>query len=88
MYVNAGSLLDFVEGVYKTDNKEKAEKEEKEDDRRLWEAYIHSYPDESFDEWKERLRSQGKKKAKLSMTDYEAERRIEESRTILKGFSL
>lgn len=51
-YINNGRFGEFVTEFIKIERKRKREQLEKEENNKLWEAYIHSFSDESFDDWK------------------------------------
>lgn len=55
LYIEQGRFGEFVTEIITQENKRRKEQAEKEDDERLWSAYIHSYSDKSFSEWKSEL---------------------------------
>lgn len=50
-YINQGRFGSFVQGFLEAEFERKKEKE----DCKLWTAYIHSYSEESFIDWKKRV---------------------------------
>ena len=50
-YINQGRFGSFVQGFLEAEFERKKEKE----DWKLWTAYIHSYSEESFIDWKKRV---------------------------------
>lgn len=55
LYIDQGRFGEFVTEIITQENKRRKEQEEKESDGRLWAAYIHSYSDKSFVEWKSEI---------------------------------
>ena len=55
LYIDQGRFGEFVTEIITQENKRRKERAEKEDEERLWSAYIHSYSDKSFIEWKSEL---------------------------------
>lgn len=51
-YIDRGRLGTFVQEVISLDYERKKQEAEKEQDWMLWVAYVHSYSDKSFTEWK------------------------------------
>ncbi len=58
-YINSRRFGTFVHEFIKSDYERKKEQEEKDEDLRLWLAYIHSYSSKSFDEWKRDILTPG-----------------------------
>lgn len=54
-YINQGRFGTFVQGFLEAEFERKKEKAEQENDWKLWTAYIHSYSEESFTDWKKRV---------------------------------
>lgn len=52
-YINQGRFGDFVKGFCEAEYNRKKEEAEKEQENRLWIAYVHSESDQTFGEWKE-----------------------------------
>ena len=58
---------------------------EKENDRKLWDLYLHSLPSESFDDWKEKVTSNQMTK---ELTKKEVETQVSKSNNILETFRI
>ena len=57
---------------------------EAENDRKLWEMYLHSFPSESFEDWKKKtIESNAKAK---ELTHAEVTEEVNKSNDILKTF--
>ncbi len=54
-YINQGRFGSFVQGFLEAEFERKKEKAEQENEWKLWTAYIHSYSEESFIDWKKRV---------------------------------
>ncbi len=54
-YINQGRFGTFVQGFLESEFERKKEKAEQENEWKLWTAYIHSYSEESFIDWKKRF---------------------------------
>ena len=52
LYINQGRFGKFVKGFLEAEYERRKEEAEKNDDWKLWVMYIHSYPEQSFTEWK------------------------------------
>ncbi|MGN1314074.1 MAG: hypothetical protein ACI4VG_03560 [Lachnospiraceae bacterium] len=87
LYIEQGRFGEFVEEIIEMDNERRREAEEKENDDKLWQAYIRSGSDKSFIEWKHELTHIKEERASLSMTDTQVENAKVQARGILKGFS-
>lgn len=92
LYINQGRFGEFVTEILYMDFKRKQEEAEKEEDNKLWLAYIHSMSDKSFNEWKAELRNnsinqQRKEPVNLAMTDKQVANVKQQARGILKNFS-
>lgn len=51
-YIDRGRLGTFVQEFIKLDYEQKKQEAEKEQDWMLWVAYVHSYSDKNFTDWK------------------------------------
>lgn len=51
-YINRGRFGEFVEGFLKAEHDRRKEEHEKDENWREWIAYVHSYSDKSFEEWR------------------------------------
>ena len=88
LYIDQGRFGEFVEGIISLENKRKKENEEKENDDKLWQAYIRSMSEKSFIDWKKELKEDSKKQPEtLSMTNERVADVKEQARGILKSFS-
>ena len=58
---------------------------EKENDRKLWDLYLHSFSNESFEDWKEKVT---RKKAPKELSQDEIKIQVSKSNDILKTFRL
>ena len=54
-YINRGRFGSFVEDFLTLDFERRKDEAEKEQDRRLWDMYIHSTSNEDFGKFKERI---------------------------------
>ncbi len=52
LYIEQGRFGEFTAEIISAENKRKQEQEEKETEERLWAAYVHSYSDKTFTDWK------------------------------------
>lgn len=91
LYIEQGRFGEFVEGIIGLENKRRKEADKKENDDKLWQAYIHSMSDKSFIEWKKELKQTNKESnnqpATLSMTNERVADVKGQVRGILKNFS-
>ena len=90
--LKTGRLYDFVKHVVKRKNEEA----EKEEDNKLWLAYLSSNSRETFAAWKNELvnglqveqRPQQHQGISLSMSDAEVKTAYDNAKSILKNFKL
>lgn len=54
MSINRGQFGNFVEGFLQAELERRKAENEKNNEWMLWVAYIHSYSNESFNDWKKR----------------------------------
>lgn len=54
-YINHGRFGAFVQGFIEAEYERKKQEAEKENDLKLWIAYVHSYSDKTYDEWKKQI---------------------------------
>ena len=59
LYVKRGQFGKFVSSFLEAENERRKEQAEKEDELKLWLMYVHSYPEESFFDWKKRVLKPG-----------------------------
>jgi len=98
IYINQGRFGEFVTNIIELTNKEKKEAFEKDDENKMWELYLHSHSDKSFNKWKEELLNGSPESnsepnspsnvQSLSMTNAEIDNVKESSRNILKKFKI
>lgn len=86
MYINQGRFGEFVSEIIRMENKRRAEIAEKENDDRLWSAYIRSMSDMTFKEWKGSLTVK-EKPISYSMTNEQVDATKEMAKGILKKIS-
>lgn len=86
IYINNGQFGEFVENIIAMENKRRKEAFEKEEENKLWQAYIHRYSDKNFADWKKGL-VENNKPQDLSMDDAQVSKTIEQARGILKKIS-
>lgn len=55
LYIEQGRFGEFVTEIISAENKRRKEQAEKEDEEKLWAAYIHSFSDKSFSDWKSEI---------------------------------
>lgn len=73
-----GRFGEFVYEIISSENKRRKDEAKKENDRKMWELYLHSYSDKSFDGWKEEVEQNtknktiGKRDAELTNKDVDA----------------
>lgn len=86
IYLEQGRFGEFVSEIIEMDYKRKQEEAEKEDDNRLWIAYVLSMSDKSFTEWKKGL-TQKKEPVSYSMTNAQVEAVKQQAKGILNKIS-
>lgn len=84
-YIKRRRFGEFVYKVIDSENQRRNEEAEKENENRLWIAYVHSMSEKPFTEWKMDLLK--KQPASLSMTDEQVEATKQQARGILQRFS-
>lgn len=91
IYINQGRFGEFVSEIIRIDEERKQEEAEKEEDNKLWLAYLMSMSNVTFSQWKTELtmkKSNGNEKTEsLSMTDEQVDAVKNRARGILAGFS-
>ena len=55
MYIKRGRFGKFVQEFLESEYKRKKDKADEDKEWKLWLAYIHSYSEESFGVWKQRV---------------------------------
>lgn len=86
-YIDQGRFGEFVTGILEMDAERKKETALKENDDKLWLAYIHSMTDKSFHDWKDELQQKQEPKTH-SMTNEQVDGAKKQAREILKKVSL
>lgn len=51
-YIEQGRFGEFVTEIIEAENKRRKEQADKEEEEKLWTAYVHSYSDKTFSEWR------------------------------------
>lgn len=76
LYFEQGRFGELVTHIIEAENKRRKEEAEKEDERMLWEMYVHSMTDKSFNEWKKQVlkpqEAPSKKDLELTDSDIQA----------------
>ena len=86
LYIEQDRFGEFVSNIISLENKRKREEAEAENDRMLWEAYVHSGSDKSFADYKAAL-LQPQEKKEVRVNHAEIGQVIADSRNILQGFA-
>lgn len=92
-YIKRGRFGEFVYRVIDRENQRRKVEAEKEEDNRLWIAYVHSMAEKSYSDWKNGLRKEPPQQqsknqpTSLSMSDKEVAEAKQRARGVLKGFS-
>lgn len=77
-YIETGQFGEFVTEIILAENRRRKEQAEKEDENMLWAAYIHSFSDKSYVDWKSEVlkpaspESTGKKDEDMTNADIDA----------------
>lgn len=89
LYIDNGRFGEFVEEILAMDKKRKDEEAEKDNDNKLWTAYLLSgAKNQTFNEWKAELpQKQKQEPASYAMTDEQVEAVMQHSKGILKKIS-
>ena len=70
MYITHRRFGKFVHGFIEAEYERKKQEAERDNDWKLWVAYVHSYSDKSYDEWKKQVfQTSSTKKAGKSDAD-------------------
>lgn len=85
-YIEQGRFGEFVANILEMDTKWKKETAQKDEDNKLWLAYIHSMTDQSFQDWKKGL-MQNQEPVSYSMSDKQVNAVKQQARGILNKFS-
>lgn len=89
LYIDNGRFGEFVAEVLAMDKKRKDEEAEKENDNKLWTAYLlGGNKEQTFNEWKASLpQKQEQEPVSYAMTDEQVEAVKQQSKGILKKIS-
>lgn len=89
IYIDNGRFGEFVEEILAMDKKRKDEEAEKENDNKLWTAYLlGGAKDQTFNEWKAGLtQKQVQKPESYAMTDEQVKAAKQHAKGILKKIS-
>ena len=77
-YIEQGRFGEWVTEIIKAENNRRKEQAEKADDEMLWAAYIHSYSEKSYVDWKSEVlkpaspASTGKKDDDMTKSEIDA----------------
>lgn len=85
-YIEQGRFGEFVNEILEMDYKRKKQEAEKEEDSKLWLAYVHTKSDLCFNDWKESLK-QKQQPEDYSMTNDQVAEVKEQAMGILKRIS-
>lgn len=91
LYIDQGRFGELVTEILKMNAEQKREKAEKEDEQRLWELYLHSMSDQSFNDWKRNIKKHSSHKeveSSLSMNNGQIAAVKDRARGILKSFPI
>lgn len=62
MYIDAGQFDELVSNILTAEYERRKEEAEKENDRKLWEMYLHSDTTKSYNEWRAEIMKRAKEK--------------------------
>ena len=85
-YIEQGRFGEFVASILEMDMKRKKEIALKDEENKLWLAYIHSMTDQSFQDWKKGL-VQKQEPVSYSMSDKQVDAVKQQVRVILNNLS-
>lgn len=87
LFTKYASPFDFLDGMTEMGEFEQALDRlvEQEQEKKLWEMYLHSHSDKSFNEWKEQVLEDNPKPSE-AMSKEEVTTEIDRSKEILKSF--
>jgi len=69
LYLDQGRFGEFVTNIIELENERNKAEEEKQNEQKLWSAYIHSMTDKNFIDWKNGLVEQPAKQKKVHTRD-------------------
>lgn len=87
LYHRYASPFIYMQDLFTTGNLSKGilHLYETENDRKLWELYLHSFPSESYKDWKEKVTSN---QAPKELTQEEINVQVSKSNNILETFHI
>lgn len=62
MYIDSGQFDELVSNILTQEYERRKEEAEKENDRKLWEMYIHSDTTKSYNEWHKEIMNRAKER--------------------------
>lgn len=68
-YINQRRFGAFVQGFMEAEYERRKQEAEKDNEWKLWVAYVHSYSDKTYDEWKKQIFGTSTTKPKKSDAD-------------------
>lgn len=86
-YMEQGRFGEFITEIMELHAKRKQDEERKENENRLWTAYIHSMSDKSFIEWKQEVEGKAQNNRQpqsKAMSNEQVENELAKARDILK----
>lgn len=86
LYIEQGRFGEFVSEILQLEAEKQQKETEKENDDRLWLAYLMSMSDKSFSDWKKGL-YQKKEELPQGMTDQQVEKAKAQAHEILQKVS-
>lgn len=87
-YIEQGRFGEFVSEILEMYYKRKKQEAEKEENNKLWLAFVHSRSELSFNEWKESLKQKQQQQPEdYSMTNEQVADVKEQARGIMKRIS-
>lgn len=90
LYIEQGRFGEFVTEILELERKRKEEVAQKEDEQKMWELYLHSMQNKSFNDWKKEMLSNQEQRQQpqtLAMSGEQVEATKQKARGILKNFS-
>lgn len=81
IYIGQGRFGEFVGSILEMDIRRKKETAQKDDEDKLWLAYIHSMTDKTFTDWKDELKQEP---VLYSMSDKQIDTVKQQAKEILR----
>ncbi len=82
IYIGQGRFGEFVDNILKMDIRRKRETAQKDDEGKLWLAYIHSMTDKTYTDWRNDLKPE-KESVSYAMSDIQVDTVKQQARGIL-----